>query len=187
MRLNTVHLTPMTPFNSTVIIVVALLALFLISITVSKYAMHDNFLRTRFIMSALFGFIVLTLTISFWKFALMTLPFTVPSMLVGIGLGYLIGVRTEQQKILTHGIEHYMERFARIEHKDVKNLTWWSLINFYSIMCGLILINLIGFTNVILQGSPGFIIATSVVGAAFIGSILPYLYHLWTLPCGERC
>ncbi|KND49197.1 MAG: hypothetical protein AB203_02255 [Parcubacteria bacterium C7867-008] len=177
----------MTSLNPTVIVVVAILALFLISITVSKYAIHDNFTRTRFVMSALFAFIVATLTISFWRFAFMTLPYTIPAMLAGILLGYLIGVRTEQQKIVTNGIEHYMERFAHIEHKDVKNLTWWSVINFYSIMCGLVLINLIGFTNVILQGSPGFIIGTSVVGAAFIGSILPYLYHLWTLPCGERC
>lgn len=172
--------------NLSVTVVIALLAFFLIGITVLKYAIQDNFIRTRFIMSALFAFIVLTLSISFWPFALMTLPYAVPSLLLGMLLGHVIGVRTEQQKIVTLGIEHYMEHFAHIEHKDVKSLTWWSLINFYSIMCGLVLINLIGFTNVILQGSPFFINATSVVGAAFIGSIVPYLFHLWTLPIKLR-
>lgn len=172
--------------NLSITLAIALLALFLISITVVKYAVPDNFIRTRFIMSALFAFIVVTLSISFWPFALMTFPYAVPALLLGILLGHLIGVRTEQQKIVTNGIEHYMEHFARIDHKDVKNLTWWSLINFYSIMCGLVLINLIGFTNIILQGSPFFINATSVVGAAFIGSIIPYLYHLWTLPLKLR-
>lgn len=165
---------------------IALLALFLISIAASRYAIHDNFLRTRFIMSALFAFIVLTLSISFWPFALMTLPFTIPAMLLGIALGYVIGVRTERQKLTVNGIEHYVEHFAHIGNKDVQELTWWSFINFYSIMCGLVLINLIGFTNVILQGSPFFIVATSIVGASFIGSIIPYLAHLWTLPLRAR-
>lgn len=172
--------------NIPITVAIALLALFLISITASRYAIKDNFIRTRFIMSALFVFIVLMLSISFWPFALMTLPYAVPAMLLGIALGYLIGVRTERQKLVTQGIEDYMERFALIEREDIKKLTWWSLINFYSIMCGLVLINLIGFTNVILQGSPFFIIATSVVGASFIGSIIPYLAHLWTLPRTRR-
>lgn len=137
-------------------------------------------------MSALFLFIVLTLSISFWPSAPITLPYTIPALLIGMGLGYFIGVRTERQKLMMNGIEHYMERFAHIEESDVKNLTWWSIINFYSIMCGLILINLVGFTNVILRGSPTFVIVTSVVGALLIGSILPYLAHLWTFPSARR-
>ena len=102
--------------------------------------------------------------------------------MLGMLLGYFIGVRTERQKIMMQGIERYMERFARIENSDIKKMTWWSFVNFYSVMCGLVLINLVGFTNVILRGSPLFIIITTSVGAALIGSILPYLAHLWTLP-----
>jgi cytochrome bd-type quinol oxidase subunit 2 len=49
-----------------IIIVIALLALFLIAMTIFKYAIHDNFMRTRLTMSALFVFIVATLSISFW-------------------------------------------------------------------------------------------------------------------------
>ncbi len=171
----------MTTAPGSVIIVIALLALFLISITVFKYAIKNAFMRTRLIMSALFAFIVLTLTISFWDDADITLPFTIPALAIGMLLGYLIGVRTERQKIVTHGIEHYMEHFAHIEPEDVQRLTWWSVVNYYSIMASLVLINLVGFTNVILSGSPAFIVVTSTVGALLIGSILPYLAHLWTV------
>jgi hypothetical protein len=172
----------MSDHTPAIIAVLALLAAFLISIAVSKYAFKDNFTRTRVVMSALFLFITSTLTISFWPFAVMTFPYALPALLFGIILGQSIGVRTEQLKIVEHGIEHYMERFAHISHEDVKKFTWWSLINFYSIMCGLVLINLIGFTNIILGGSKNFIIGTSVAGALFVGSIVPYLFHLWTIP-----
>jgi hypothetical protein len=168
----------MSEHTPAVIAVLALLAIFLISVAAGKYAFKDNFVRTRFIMSALFIFITSTLTISFWPFALLTFPYALPALLVGIILGQRIGVHTEQLKI----VEHYMERFAHISHDDVTKLTWWSIINFYSIMCGLVLINLIGFTNIILGGSRTFIIATSVAGALFVGSIVPYLIHLWTIP-----
>lgn len=164
-------------------LVIAILAAFLISIAAAKYAIRDNFVRTRFIMSALFVFIVSTLSISFLPFAALTFPYALPGFLVGIILGQAIGVRTEQQKIVEHGIEHYMERFAHISHEDVRRLTWWSIVNFYSIMCGLVLINLIGFTNIILHGQhTSFIIGTSIVGALFVGSIFPYLVHLWAIP-----
>ncbi|MDB5195458.1 MAG: hypothetical protein JWO84_642 [Parcubacteria group bacterium] len=172
----------MSSTATSITIVIALLALFLISITVAKYAMPHKFAQTRFTMSALFVFILLTLSISFWPWARLTLPYTIPAFILGMLLGYFIGVRTERQKLMTHGLEHYMERFAHIEHSDVRNLTWWSIINFYSITCALVLINLVGFTNIILSGYPPFIIVTSVVGAALIGSILPYLAHLWTIP-----
>ncbi len=160
---------------------VALLALFLIALTVFKYAIHDSFVRTRFMMTGLFLFIVLTLTIAFWPFAYMTLPFTIPAFGLGIALGYLIGVQTERQKIVVQGIEHYIEHFAHIEDQDFKNMTWWTLINFYSVTGALILINLIGFTSVITHSSPVFVIITTTVGAALVGSIVPYLAHLWTL------
>lgn len=161
--------------------VIALLAAFLISIAAFKYAIEDNFLRTRLVMSALFIFIVSTLTISFWPYAGLTFNYSFPALLIGIILGQIIGVRTEQQKIIEEGVERYAEHFAHIRKEDVKKLTWWSVINYYSISCGLILINLIGFTNIILHGSENFIIATSVVGALFTGSIIPYLIHLWSL------
>jgi hypothetical protein len=165
-----------------IIFAIALLALFLISVAVLKYAVQDTFMRTRLLMTALFFFIVLTLTISFWRSVALTLPYTLPAFILGILLGYFIGVHTERQKIMTQGMEHYMEHFAHIKHADLKNLTWWSIVNYYSIMGALILINLVGFTNVILDGSPAFVIITSVVGASLIGSILPYLAHLWTVP-----
>jgi hypothetical protein len=176
----------MASATSSIIVVIALLALFLISITVAKYAVHNTFARTRFTMSALFLFIVLTLSISFWPWAALTLPYSIPALVLGMLLGYFIGVRTERQKLMTHGIEHYMERFAHIDHADVRNLTWWSVINFYSITGALVLINLVGFTNIILAGFPPFIIMTSALGAALIGSILPYLAHLWTIPFNRR-
>jgi hypothetical protein len=164
-----------------IIVVTALLALFLISITVFKYAIHNNFMRTRLTMSALFIFIVLVLSISFWPSAMITFPYTIPAFICGLILGHLIGVRTEQQKLAMNGVEHYMEHFAHINPADLQNLTWWSFINYYSIMCGLILINLVGFTNIILNGSLVFVVVSSVVGAALIGSIVPYLFHLWTV------
>jgi cytochrome bd-type quinol oxidase subunit 2 len=169
-----------------IIIVIALLALFLIAMTIFKYAIHDNFMRTRLTMSALFVFIVATLSISFWPSAMMTLPFTIPAFILGTALGYFIGVRTERQKLTMNGVEHYVEHFAHIDPADVKNLTWWTIVNYYSIMCALVLINLVGFTNVILKGSPIFIVVSSVVGAALIGSILPYLAHLWTIPMTHK-
>jgi hypothetical protein len=144
-----------------IIAVIALLAAFLISITIFKYTVRNNFTRTRLVMSALFIFIVATLSISFWPSAPMTLPYTIPTM---------------------HGVEHYMEHFTHIHFSDLRSLTWWSFINYYSIIGGLILINLIGFTNIILGGSPIFIVISSVVGAALVGSIFPYLVHLWSVP-----
>ncbi len=165
-----------------VILALALLSTFLIGITVLKYSVRDDFTRTRLIMSGLFFFIVTTLTFSYWRYVIMTLPYVVPAFFMGIILGYAIGVRTDRQKLMMHGLEGYMERFARIEHHDFKNLTWWSFVNFYSIMAALVLINLIGLTNVILDASPKLIATTSAVGAAFIGSIVPYLIHLWTVP-----
>lgn len=166
--------------------VIALLAAFLISIAAFKYAIEDNFLRTRLVMSALFIFIVSTLTISFWPYAGLTFNYSFPALLIGIILGQIIGVRTEQQKIIEEGVERYAEHFAHIRKEDVKKLTWWSVINYYSISCGLILINLVGFTNIILHGSERFIIATSIVGALFVGSIIPYLVHLWSLSFTNR-
>jgi hypothetical protein len=176
----------MTGLPATITIVIALLAIFLVSITALKYFIKNNFVRTRLMMTALFAFIIITLTIAFRDSVSLTLPYTTPALFTGIVLGYLIGVQTERQKLMTHGLEYYMEHFAHIHSKDVRTMTWWSVVNFYSIMCGLVLINMVGFTTVILQGSPLFTIITSVVGALLIGSIVPYLAHLWSFPITHR-
>jgi hypothetical protein len=160
----------------------ALLALFLISVAAARYATQDNFVRTRFVMSGLFVFLVASLSISFGDLALATLPFAAPAFLAGALLGEVVGVHTERQKIFIHGVEQYMERFAHIGRDDLKNLTWWSFINFYSVTSVLVLINLIGFTSVLQGRSETLAIATSMVGAALIGSIVPYLVHLWRVP-----
>jgi hypothetical protein len=176
----------MTQLPVTIAIVIALLAFFLIFITALKYAVSNNFMRTRIIMTAFFLFIVCTLTISFWPYAMATFPFTVPAFLIGAFLGYLIGVRTEQQKVRAHGLEHYMEHFAHIHSHDLKNLSWWSVINFYSVMGGLVLINFVGFSTVFHEGSRGWAITTSVIGALLLGSIVPYLVHLWSVRATSR-
>lgn len=172
----------MTGLPGSITVIIALLAAFLIAITSFKYFIKNKFLRTRMMMTGLFLFIIITLTIAFSGSVESTLPYTVPALGAGMLLGYLIGVRTERQKIMTHGLEHYMEHFAHIHSSDIRHMTWWSIVNFYSVMCGLILINLVGFTTVILRGSPFFTILTSTVGALLIGSIVPYLAHLWTIP-----
>lgn len=161
-------------------LVIALLAFFFILVTVFKYTIVNTFVRTRLTMSALFLFIVATLSISFWPYAALTLPYSVPALGLGMLLGHVIGVRAAKERLMLEGLEHYMEHFAHITPSD-KTFSWWSFVNFYSLMCGLVLINLVGFTNVILKGSPSFIIATSSVGALLIGSIVPYLAHLWSI------
>jgi len=168
--------------TATIVIDLAFLAAFLISIVIAKYSIATEFGRTRFIMSALFLYIVASLTNTYWRFALMTLPYTIPAGLIGILLGYLAGVRTERRKLMMQGAERYIERFARISKDEVATFTWWTFINFYSITAALILINFIGFTSVLMHSSKGLINATSVVGASLIGSIIPYLIHLWIFP-----
>jgi len=164
-----------------IIIALAVLTLFL-SITVGlRYALHDNFARTRLTMTLFFVFIVFTLTISFWQFTLDTLPFTLPAALIGMLAGYVLGVRTEQQKLAMQGLQYYMEHFAHVHFRDVASLSWWSFINFYSVMGGLLLINLVGLSNVIFQGVEMWAIITSVFGAFLIGTIVPYLAHLWSI------
>jgi hypothetical protein len=160
---------------------IALLAVFLSFITALKYAIPSNFVRTRLIMTSFFCFIVLTLSISFWHYAMATLPYTVPAWAVGLLLGYALGVTTERQKLASQGVQYYMEHFAHIHFSDIKNLTWWSVVNFYSVMGGLLLINLVGLSTVIFKDVEPLAIATCVVGAFLLGTILPYLAHLWTI------
>jgi ACR3 family arsenite efflux pump ArsB len=166
---------------NSITLVLALLTVFLIFAVGIKYAIQNNFTRTRLVMTSFFCFIVLTLTISFWAYRMSSLPYTIPAALAGILAGYLLGVRTEQQKLRANGIEHYMEHFAHVHVHDFKALNWWSVINFYSVMGGLLLINLVGLSIVIFGGDSQSAIRTSMVGAFLLGTIVPYLVHLWSI------
>lgn len=162
-------------------LVIALLAVFLCFAVGLKYTHMSTFVRTRLIMTSFFFFIVATLTISFWQYRVESLPYTVPAALVGVLVGYLFGVRTEQQKLRVSGLEHYLEHFSHIHIYDVTSFTWWSVINFYTVMGGLLLINLVGLSTVIFSGNAQSAIRTAMVGAFLLGTIVPYLVHLWSI------
>lgn len=161
--------------------VVATLAVFLFFTGAIQYGVPDNFYRARLLMTAFFCFIVFTLTVSFFPYAFDTLPYAAPAAIIGMSLGYWLGVKTEQQKRDAQGLEHYLRHFGHIHTRDLKSLTWWSIINFYSVGGGLILVNFVGLSNVIFHGAVGWAIATSAVGAFLLGTIFPYLVYLWTL------
>lgn len=169
--------------SETVVIILVLCALviFLSFITILKYAVKDNFYRTRLIMTSFLAFIVATLTISFFEYALMSLYFTVPAFLLGAYLGHAIGVTAERQKIAAKGVAHYVEHFHHISKRDLKSFTWWSIVNFYSIMGGLILINMVGLSTFIFPKYPMVAIATTILGAFLIGTLVPYIVHLWSV------
>jgi len=171
----------MQQLPASITITVAVLTIFLCFITVLKFTVEDDFTRTRLMMTAFFCFIVATITISFWQYSLVTLPFTTPAWLLGALIGYLIGVRTAEHRLKAEGLRHYTEHFAHVHIKELKTLTWWSIINFYTVMSALILINLVGLSTVIFQGSQNSAIITSSVGAFLLGTIAPYLLHLWTI------
>ena len=176
----------MEQLPSSIIIVIAVLTVFLVFITALKYAVADNFTRTRLVMTAFFCFIVTTLTISYWEFFFATLPYTVPAGLAGMLVGYVVGVRTAEKKLSAQGIKHYVEHFAHIHIHEVQALTWWSFINFYSVMGALLLINLVGLTTVLLHNLEPMALATSAFGAFLIGSIIPYLIHLWRIKAPQK-
>lgn len=165
---------------SSIVFTIALLAVFLSYLVVLKYSVRENFKRTRATMTSFFFFIVATLTISFWQVTLATLPYTIPAFIIGIGAGYLVGVRAAHERIKSEGLIHYREHFAHVHVRGLTDMTWWSVVNFYTIMGALALINLVGFSVVIMHSEP-LAIATSTVGAFLLGSIVPYLLHLWTL------
>lgn len=171
----------MTSLPPSIILVVAVLAAFLAFTVGLKYAVSDNFMRTRLGMTAFFFFIVSALTISFWEHVFETLPYTIPSGFVGMIVGYTLGVTTERQKLMMQGLKEYMRHFAHIHPMDFKNLSWWSFLNFYTVMASLVLINLIGLSDVIFAGTLWWEIFASVFGAFLIGTIIPYLAHLWVI------
>jgi len=164
-----------------VILVIAVATVFLSVAVGLTYGVRSKFVRTRFIMTGFFIYIVFTLTASFWQFALATLPYTIPAALLGVAIGYFVGVRAASEKLKMQGVQYYMEHFAHVHIHEVKALNWWSLINYYSVMGVLVLINLVGLSNVIFDGSRLWAIITSTVGALLIGSIVPYLIHLWSI------
>ncbi|HEV8666849.1 MAG TPA: hypothetical protein VN665_03320 [Candidatus Paceibacterota bacterium] len=162
-------------------LVIALLTVFLCLTVGITYTQMSNFMRTRLIMTAFFFFIIATLTISFWQYRIESLPYTVPAAVIGMLLGYLLGVRTEQEKLAVQGIEQYMEHFSHVHIYDFTRLKWWSVINFYTVGGGLLLINLVGLSTVIFGGDAQSAIRTSMVGAFLLGTVAPYLIHLWSI------
>lgn len=166
---------------NSITITIAVLTVFLVFITALKFGIEDEFVRTRLIMTAFFFFIIATLTISFWRYTAATLPYTTPAFGLGALLGYILGVRTEQKKITTEGLSYYMRHFAHIRSSDLESFTWWSFINFYSVMSALVLINLVGLSTVLFRRSEDLSIGTCVVGAFLLGTIAPYLVHLWSI------
>ena len=164
-----------------IVLEIALLTVFLCLVAGMQYAVPNNFSRTRLIMSAFFVFIVLTLSISFWQFAFATFPFTIPAALLGVIAGYYFGVRAAEYRLRAKGVEHYMEHFAHVHVEDLRSLTWWSFVNFYTIAGRLLLINLVGLSSVIFRGAENWAISTSVVGAFLLGTLVPYLLHLWSI------
>lgn len=172
--------------SGTIIIAILVLTLFLTYITGLKYAVTDTFTRTRLNMTSFFLFIVATLTISFWPYALASVPYTAPAALLGVIIGYVVGVREAERKLMMLGLNNYLEHFAHIHIKDLKELRWWSIVNFYSVMGALLLINLVGFSNVILKGKESWVITTCAVGAFLLGTIVPYLLHLWSIKYRQK-
>src|SRR5262245_36732653 len=116
-----------------IIATIAILTLFLCLLLVLKYAVENNFVRARLIMTAFFWFIVATLTLSFGQYFLATLPYAVPAGFIGMFAGYFIGVREAEHKLAVQGLEHYMNHFAHIHDEDFKKFNWWSVINFYTV------------------------------------------------------
>jgi hypothetical protein len=171
----------MDQLPGTITVTIALLTVLLVFITALKYAVPDDFARTRAIMTSFFFFIIATLTISFWRYAMATLPFTIPAFFIGSVVGYIVGVRAAEKKLTAQGLAHYMEHFAHVHARDLRKLNWWSVINFYSIMGALVLINFVGLSTVIFRQSQDLAILTSAVGAFLLGTIAPYLLHLWSI------
>lgn len=171
----------MQALPSSIILTVAILTAFFIFLIAAKFAIEDDFRRTRLVMSAFFLFIVITLTVCFKEFFFATLPFTIPAGLAGVIAGFIIGVPAAEDRLKKEGLSRYRQDFAQIETKGVKGFAWWSVLNFYTVMSALVLINLIGLTTVLLHNLKPMALVTSAFGAFLIGSIVPYLYHLWTL------
>ncbi|MES2006503.1 MAG: hypothetical protein V4436_00175 [Patescibacteria group bacterium] len=171
----------MTSLPTSIIVTIAVLTVFLSSVVVLKYAVEDNFSRTRLMMTAFFFFIVTTLTVSFWEFFFATLPYTIPAGMLGVLAGFAIGVPAAEERLKKEGLSRYRHDFAQLEVKGIRGFHWWSVVNFYTAVAALVLINLVGLTTVLLHNLKPMALATSAFGAFMIGSIFPYLVHLWSI------
>lgn len=170
----------------TIVAAIAVLTVFLVFLSALSYAIQDAFIRMRLIMTLFFCFIVVTLTLSFWQYALLSLRFTIPAALFGVLVGYFVGVKEAEEKLMVQGLSHYMEHFAHIHVADIQHFQWWSLINFYSIAGALLLINLVGLSTVIFRGAQSWAMVTCVFGAFLLGTIVPYLVHLWSINPAQK-
>ncbi len=182
----TVLLNSMDQLPLSITVTIAILTLFLIFVSALKFVVEDYFTRTRLMMTSFFFFIVTTLTISFWPFFFATLPFTIPAFLGGAALGYVVGVRAAEKRLKTEGLAHYMKHFAHVHFRDIEHFNWWSFVNFYTVMSALALINLVGLSTVIFRGAENWAIVTSTVGALLLGSIAPYITHLWSIRTRQK-
>jgi hypothetical protein len=171
----------MSSLPPSIILNIAILTVFFIFIVAVKFAVEDDFKRTRLIMSAFFFFIVATLTICFSEYFFATLPYTIPAGIVGVVVGFFIGVPAAESRLKKEGLARYKHDFAEVEIKGVKGFQWWTLLNFYTILTTLALINLVGLTTVLLHNLKPMALVMSAFGAFLIGSIIPYLWHLWTI------
>jgi ABC-type amino acid transport system permease subunit len=169
-----------------IILIVAVLTAFLAFTVVMKYAIEEEFKKNRLIMTGFFFFIVTTLTLSYHEFFFATLPYTIPAGIAGVIAGFLIGVPAAEERLKKEGLARYKHDFAQLEVKGFQGFHWWSVLNFYTVMGSLILINLVGLTTVILHNLEPMALATSAFGAFLIGSILPYLYHLWSISARQN-
>lgn len=165
---------------SIIVSIAALAAFFMLSVAL-KYAVADTFARTRLVMTSFFVFIVFTLTISFLPYAVVSLPYAVPALVLGVVVGYFAAAKVAQERLALEGLEHYIEHFTHVHLADVATLQWWSVANVYSVAAALILINLVGLSNVIFAGRESWALATCAVGAFLVGAVVPYFLHLWRL------
>jgi len=170
----------------TITITIAALAAFLVYLTVLTYAVADDFYRARLVMTSFFVFIIFTLTLAFWPYRYSSLPFAGTAFVIGVMLGYYIGVRAAKQRLTMEGLTHYIEHATHVHSKDLTSLKWWSVINFYTIMGALLIINLVGLSMVWLKGNDMLAITTCVLGAFGVGTLAPYLSHLWSLRRSSR-
>lgn len=164
----------------TILVDIAILAAFLTAVVALQYAVTDHFVRMRLVMTGLFIFVVCTLTWSFWPYAVASMSFSIPALFVGILIGRLVGVEAAQKRLASEG-EGYLRHFAHIHLGDLQKLEWWSVLNYYTVVGALVLINLVGLSDVLFAGHSAFAYATCAAGAFLIGTIVPYLVHLWSL------
>jgi hypothetical protein len=157
----------------------AALVIFLCLVVVLKYAIRGNFTRTRIILTLLLCFLVSVVLLAFWNHIAASATTMLTTFLFGVLIGERGGVRPAQRKIATEGVRYYMEEFVHSSREELKAFTWWGIVNFYAIMCALIMMNLVGLSRIFFEENGH--LATVVVGFGtfLIGVTLPYVIHLW--------